>query len=258
MTSTWAAGRLDVAMPAGGRVRPDRVRGMGTEYKPLARLGNEYLSQRAIRNLRQWPRVNRIALAAPPPVLSEIGALADRAVEDHGSGPANLQACLEALDLPPWVLLAGCDTPFISADVGEQFLERCPAEADLCFSYVAAERYEAEFPGSPYLALPLRGGRIVFGSLHLARTSVLQGRRDLFERAFSARKKPWRMARLIGLSAAVKFATRRLTLGDVEARVGRLLGCACVGVESPDAAIAFDVDKPDHLLDAHRFLANYP
>lgn len=250
MTSAWAAGRLDIAMPAGGRVRPDRVEGMGTEYKPLARLGDEYLTQRVLRQAREWPCAGRIALAASDPVLTEIGHLADITVRDHGSGPANLQACLEALGSPEWVLLAGCDAPFITGEVCAHFLGRCPADADICFSYVGSERYTQAFPGSPHLGLPLRGGRIVFGSLHLARTAVLEGHRDLFERAFSARKRPWRMATIIGLRAVLRFAVRALAVSDVEARVGQLLGCRCVGVESLEAAIAFDVDKPEHLRDA--------
>lgn len=254
MNGARAAGGLDVAIPAGGRVRPDRVEGMGTCYKPLALLGNEYLIHRVIRNVRQWPSVRRVALAAPVDVLEAIGPVADLTVEDQGSGPANLAACLDALGAPPWVLLMACDAPLITAAVCESFLERCPADADICFSYVLARHYRETFPGSPYLGLPLRGDRIVFGSLHLARTAVLQGHARLFERAFAARKRVWRMLGIAGIGLARRFVTGSLTLHDVEARVGDLLSCRCVGVQCHDPAIAFDIDKPEHLEYARRLI----
>ncbi|MBD3176004.1 MAG: NTP transferase domain-containing protein [Armatimonadia bacterium] len=254
MTGPADRSTLDIAMPAGGTVRPDRVEGMGTPYKPLARLGDQYLTERVIAKLREWPRCGSIALAAGDEVLSQIGELADATSDDQGSGPANLQACLDILGDPEWVLLCGCDPPFLTGEICDRFLERCPSDADVCFSYVPAETYAAAYPGSPFLGLPLRGGRVVFGSLHLARSSVLRGRRELFERAFAARKKPWRMLGIIGLGSALRFAVRRLSLRHVEARISALLGCRCVAVESPDPAIAFDVDKPEHLRDARRIM----
>jgi len=246
---------FDVAMPAGGEVRPDRVAAMGTRWKPLADLCGRPLAEWVVRGVRSSTQVGRVALVAGPPVLQRVGHLADLTVPDRGSGPANLLAALGALG-GGRALITGCDAPLLNAAVIDDFLARAAdIEADMHFSFVRAELFEAAYPGVPFLGIKVRGGACVLGSLHLVSAEFLLEHRERLEHAFDARKRPSKLLRMIGLVTVGKYATGLLTVADIERRVGRVLGCRCAAVECDGPEIAFDVDKPEHLEAARRLLA---
>jgi GTP:adenosylcobinamide-phosphate guanylyltransferase len=69
------------------------------------------------------------------------------------------------------------------------------------------------------------------------------------------RKKPWRIARRIGLGTLMAFAFGRLSLEDAVQRLGNRIGGARIrAVDMPFAEAAIDVDRPDDLLLAGRIL----
>lgn len=248
----------DVAIPAGGEVRPDRVAGMGTRYKALADVNGKPLLTRVVERLRSCSSVGRIALVGSPPVLTQLGGLADLTAEDTGSGPGNLLRAFELLGSSGRVLFTGCDCPLLSPEMIEDFLAKCPPEAAICYSYVRSNWFAAAFPDCPFLNIRLRGGSVVGGSLHLADAGAVLGKRELLEEVFEARKKPLKMLRLLGPTPVPLYALGLLTLRAVEQRASQVLGVPCVGVESPYAEMAFDIDKPEHLEIARRIIATPP
>jgi len=246
---------FDVAMPAGGEVRPDRVADMGTRWKPLADLCGHPLAEWVVRGLRSSPQVGRIALVAGPQVLEQVGGLADLTAADRGSGPANLFAALETLG-GGRALITGCDAPFVNAEVIDSFLlGAAEVDAGMHFSFVKAGDFRDEYPGVPFLGVKLREGQCVLGSLHLISGEFLLGQQQRLEDAFEARKQTLKLLRMIGLTTVAKYVTGLLSIADVERRVGRILGCRCAAVECDRPEIAFDVDKPEHLEAARRLLA---
>ncbi len=248
--------RLDVAIPAGGEVRPDRVAGMGTRWKALADLCGKPLLARVVESLRACSLVGRVALVGSDPVLRELGDLADLTAEDTGSGPGNLLRAFELLGAEGRVLFTGCDSPLLTPAMVEDFVAQCPPEAALCYSYVRSARFAAAFPDCPFLNLRLRGGSVVGGSLHLADARAVLGAREILEEVFEARKKPLKMLRMLGPGPVPLYALGLLSIGAIERRASRILGVRCVGVESAHPEMAFDIDKPEHLEVARRLLAS--
>jgi hypothetical protein len=59
---------------------------------------------------------------------------------------------------------------------------------------------------------------------------------------FEARKRPWRMASLIGPAALIRFAAGRLGVTDLEATAQRVLQMPARAVRNCAAELAFDVD----------------
>ena len=59
---------------------------------------------------------------------------------------------------------------------------------------------------------------------------------------FEARKRPWRMASLIGPLALIRFAAGRLSVTDLEETARRLLHVPAHAVRGCAAELAFDVD----------------
>ena len=61
------------------------------------------------------------------------------------------------------------------------------------------------------------------------------------------RKRPWRLARRLGLATLLDYALGRLTMSAAIARLGRQIGLEAVLVPAPDGRAAIDVDKPEDL-----------
>lgn len=247
--------KFDVAIPAGGEVRPDRIEGMGTRYKALADVNGTPLLARTIEMLRRSPHVGRIALVASEPVLEALGELADVTGEDTGSGPGNMLRGFELLEATDRVLVTGCDAPLLRPQVVADLVERAPRDAAICFSWVRANAFAQTYPECPFLNIRLRGGSGVGGTLHLAHAPSLLAKRAPLQAAFEARKHPLEMLRMLGVAPVPLYVLGLLSAEAIARRASEILGIPCVDFESPFPEIAFDVDKPEHLEVARAMLA---
>ena len=88
----------------------------------------------------------------------------------------------------------------------------------------------------------------------LVSPTVLANSQSLMERVVSLRKKPWKLARLLGLTFVFKFFMQQLSLSELERRVSQLLGVRGVAIISPYPEIGTDVDKPSDLELAERVI----
>jgi 2-phospho-L-lactate transferase/gluconeogenesis factor (CofD/UPF0052 family) len=61
------------------------------------------------------------------------------------------------------------------------------------------------------------------------------------------RKRPWRIARRLGIGTLWSYWRGKLTLAEATARLGRSLGVKAALVPATDGRAAIDVDKPDDL-----------
>jgi hypothetical protein len=80
--------------------------------------------------------------------------------------------------------------------------------------------------------------------------------RDLVEKMVRARKKPWIMASIIGWSTALKLTSGRLSIKEVEARLGEItrLVLRAVICRRPELALDADVEHPENLAIIRRVL----
>jgi hypothetical protein len=71
---------------------------------------------------------------------------------------------------------------------------------------------------------------------------------------FEARKRPWRMASLVGPSALIRFAAGRLSVTDLEGTAQRVMQMPARAVRGCAAELAFDVDTAEEYgyATAHR------
>src|SRR5699024_8779791 len=69
------------------------------------------------------------------------------------------------------------------------------------------------------------------------------------------RKRPWRIARRIGLGTLLLYLLHRLTLATALRRLSRIVGASTAAITLAEAWAAVDVDKPADLVLAERILA---
>lgn len=144
------------------------------------------------------------------------------------------------------VLLVTADIPWWDADGVRAFVDNAP-NVDLVYPIVREEVARARFPDQPRTFVRVRDGRFTGGNAVLLKPRAIPPLLPVIDAAFHARKRPLSLARLVGFGTLLGLLTGTVRVAAVEARVEALLGVSARAFESPDAAIAADVDDPSHL-----------
>ena len=258
---------LDVILPAGGRITGEFAEMAGTDIKALIDFNGQTILRRAIHTLRATNRIGRIAVIGPAAVLAEAqNSGADLLLPEGDSGPDNILRGLHALRgkekekrregeeenssfIPhrssfSKVLILTTDLPFLTADALNTFLDACPSEADVAVPVVTEAEFSGRFPGTANEYVKLRDGGYTIGCAFVLNGETLLRNEAHLRALFAARKSQWQMARLVGFGTILKFATRRLTVEELEARASAIAGCRGVAVRHSPPELAYDIDLP--------------
>ena len=180
----------------------------------------------------------------------------DVPVLEQGSLLANLAAGFAGLDPTAPVLAVAADLPLLTPAAIDAFVDAALAmDADLRYAVVSRADLARACPGVRKTFVRLRDGVFAGGSAFVMTPVAFARARPIIERAIAARKRPWQLARLLGLSTLLGLATGQLRIAALEARVGRITGIRARAVICRDAEIAVDADRPDDLVLMARCLA---
>ncbi|HXF83281.1 MAG TPA: nucleotidyltransferase family protein [bacterium] len=236
----------DAIVLAGGGVEPGLPAGLAT--KALLEVGGRPLLAYVLAALWGAPSVGRIAVVGPAAALEAAADVV--AVPDRGAIMDNVVAALEALRSADPVLVVAADIPLLTAQAVEEFLAACAKHsADFHYAIVPQEAIERAFPGARKTFVRVADGTFTGGSVMRVNPAVIDRVRPFVERIIASRKKPWLLAQVFGWAIVMKFASGRLTIAEMEAKVTELLGITARAVILPRPELALDVDmgKPENL-----------
>lgn len=232
--------RFDAVITAGGRIDGAYAREAGTSVKALARLGGVTMLERAIEALR-GAGAERIAVVGDAAVRDVCGGHVERAIDDGGSGGANLRRALRAWPDERPLLYATSDLPYVDGASVRAFVEQLSPET-LALPLATHEAYVARFPEAPPCGIALAGERVVNGGLFW----LPAGSRARIERVavalFDARKHPFAMARIVGPAILLRALLGTLSVELLEARARERLGIPARAVRDSRPELAFDAD----------------
>lgn len=239
--------KLDVILPAGGRIDEAFAAEAGTPIKALVKVGGKSVLERTIEAVRGTGRVDRIVVIGPEPCREEGRRLgAEHTLEEGSTGPDNIFRGLECLlkedRKPTRLLVVTTDLPFLSSQIFLDYLALCPPEKEFTVPLIAKETYRSTFPGSDATYVRLRDGAWTTGCAYVMSVDALLTARPHIERVFENRKSKLGMARLLGPAFICKWLARRLTVPDVENKVVNLLGVNGAAVPDSPPELAFDID----------------
>lgn len=237
----------DAVVLAGGGVEPGLPAGL--ENKAFLNVAGRPLLAYVLDALRGAPSVGRIAVAGPGAAVAAVSTEV-LAVSDHGTIMDNVVGALEALRAAAPVLVIASDIPLLTPRAVEDFLAACAKDsADFHYAIVPQEAIERAYPGARKTFVRVAEGTFAGGSVMRVNPAVVDRVRTFVDRVVAARKKPWLLAQVFGWSIVMKFASGRLTIGEMEARVTELLGITARAVPRADPELALDVDvgKPENL-----------
>lgn len=199
--------------------------------------------------LRASRGISRIAVVGPEAPIRAL--LPDVVPVPDGAGIMdNVVRAVRVLGSTVPVLVVASDLPLLTPEVVEDFLSRCEQEgADFHYAIVPQDVMLRRFPGARKTFVRVTDGTFTGGSVMLFNPAVIDRVRVFVERVIAARKKPWLLAQAFGWSIVMKFASGRLSIAEMEAKVTELLGITARAVITPHPELALDVDvgKPENV-----------
>ncbi len=227
--------------------RPDPVaQAAGVAHKALAEVGGAPMLARVAAALR-GAGVGRIAVSTSHPRVAELArALGADVLPASPLGPsASVLQGARTLRAP--LLVTTADHALLEPAWIERFLADAPAGADVCALLAPRTAVEAADPGAHRTWLTFADGVWSGCNLFLIRTAAGLQAVEFWRRVEAQRKRPWRMAALIGPGVLLRHALGRLTLGDAVERLGRAADVRASVVPCPYGLCAADVDSADDL-----------
>jgi len=225
--------QLNAAVTAAGRLAPQEARRYGTAIKALVSVGGRTLLARLIDSLRDVPEIGRITVVGPTEAKA-CGAAVDLWLDERETGEENLLAALRG---------AGAGRLLVSAHSIGDLLRRTPADVDCAYPIFTRTEFEKAFPGGRSSFARLADGEWTGGSTMVLNADLVLRNERLLRRAFAARKNLTGLALLLGPALALRFATGRLCVRDIQKRIDSLTGGSMIAIRGADPALAMDCDS---------------
>jgi GTP:adenosylcobinamide-phosphate guanylyltransferase len=231
---------------AGSRGGADPVAAYaGATHKALVHLQGRTLLARVVGALKAAGATRIAVVTSHPDVRAEASRLGVETLDEAAGPSLSVKAGAERLGTP--LLVTTADHALLDPVWVERFLADTPREADVAALVAARATVEAAAPTTQRTWLKLADGHWSGCNLFYLASDRALGVVDLWRRVEAERKRPWRMARILGLGMLLSYATGRLTLKAAAARLGDLAGVRAAVVETPYGLASVDVDKPADL-----------
>jgi len=227
---------------------------VGASHRALIPIAGVPMLERVLETLAKTGVAHTTISIDEPPVLERVPAIAARLVagavtlrRSAESPASSVLDCLRASGNGP-VLVTTADHPLLTTEiVGRFWSEAAGSGADIAVGVVTESVFRSRYPSLPRTFIRLGADAFSGANLFAFLTPRGAGVADFWRRAESHRKTPWRLARVFGASALLRFATGRLTVDAALARLEVLTGARAVLVRLPFAEAAIDVDRASDL-----------
>ena len=243
---------------AGGPHDELAARTPGAPNKAFVDICGMTLVERTLRALRASPSVGRIIVVAPASTHALAAlALADECRPDGERIRDSLRSGLR--DLPPDedVLISTSDLPVLTAASIDDYVARArEKDADLTYGCLERRVHMEKYPQVPHTWAPLRDGTYCGTGFITIRPRVFPSLERFIEQLGRARKNPLHLARLFGVRVLLRFAVRRLSIAQAEARASYVIGARVRAVVSPYPEIGVNVDRVSDIALAEQLLSS--
>jgi len=244
---------------AGARCKGSLLETTRQPYKALVRVGGKTLLEHCLDALRQCQTVDNAVVVGPAECRSLVATAGPRFswLPCGETLLDNLLAGAQAVGgAGDMILACAADAPLMGPAEIDRVVSRSVATYKaFLYPIVSKEVSEAAFPGCTRTYARLRDGSFTGGNLMLVSRRLLLANAARISAAFAARKKPLKLARMLGLWLAIRLPFGKVTIAEAEERAGRMLGVPVAAVICDDAAVGMDVDKAEDLAVVETALA---
>lgn len=244
---------VDAVVLAGG---DGAVLDPACRFKGLLPIAGKPMVEWVLDALNAAETVHEVAVVVP--TAENLGAWVDRAgklVVSNGSFVDNIIAGSGAFRADRQVLLVTGDIPALTPEAVDSFVRQSTATgAQATYPLIREADMLEQYPGSERTFVRMADGKVTGGNMMLIDPVLLDRNREIGGRIFATRKNPIAMARVIGVRFVFRLVLGKLTVAEVEAKLGELIGGTGAAVYTSEASIGADVDKPVDVIVAERVL----
>ena len=230
---------MRAVITAGGLVEGSFAAAIGTRVKALAPFGAATLLD-VVLEACSSAGIDGVAVIGGAEVWAHLAGRDVRVIDAALDGGTNVLRALDAWPGERFVYLTS-DMPFAGGPGLRDLIARS-AEFALTMALADVDAYSGRFPGAPDHSVVLGGERVANGNAFVIAPAAVDPARSLATKLFAARKSLPKLALLLGPWLCLRFATRRLTIADLEAFGRRKLGVRVGAVRGCDPGLCYDVD----------------
>ncbi|MGZ5795095.1 MAG: nucleotidyltransferase family protein [Croceibacterium sp.] len=247
--------RLTALVLAGSRPgAPDPVAASeGVAHKVLAIVGGRTLLERVVHALREHG-VAEVAVSANNPAVEAEALRLGTTLMPAARGPSESVGLAFKRFGAPLLVTTG-DHPLLEARWITDLVEGTPGPADVAMMLAERGRVERAAPGTRRTWLSFADGQWSGCNLYLLASPNAGRAIAAWKQVEADRKRPWRIARRLGLGTLWNYWRGKLTLAAAIARLGATLGVTTALVPAKDGRAAIDVDKPEDLALVRKLVA---
>ena len=192
--------------------------------------------------------INQVAVVAPADARKVVEALGAQWVEAGDSLTENVRRGAASLPRDQALLMVSGDIPLLKEAMVEDFIRRAESTgADIVYPIVDKNLCEQKYPLVRRTYVGLKDGTYTGGNLIYLRPGALVYALRFLQKAYQARKKPWRLAAMLGWKFILQLLMHNAKLEEVEQKASQLLGVKAKAVVVPYPEIGIDIDKQDDL-----------
>ena len=232
---------------------------LGYTNKALLPIRGKIMVQYIIDALRGSAFIDGIAIIGDENALAreiQIDSDKDIILPEKEQMIDNVVKGLEHFQREDKVLIITADIPFITPAAIDDFIKASlDSKGDLTYPIISKEAQEEAFPQMKRTYIKLREGTFTGGNMFLVNPAIVDRCIDMARYMMEHRKKPWKMAKMLGISFLARLLMGTLTLKGLEKRVAHLLNIEPKAIISSYAEVGNDVDKPSDVEYAEKYLS---
>jgi len=225
-------------------------------YEAFIDIGGKPMLCFVLNALLKSEKIGKIFVAGPMKLLAELDL--PEKVRLVQSGETILDTVVNgitALGSLEKTLIVTVDVPFITTEAIDDFLMQCQAEeGDFYYPIIEKSISEAKFPQSKRTYVKLTDGTFTGGNIFLVKPEIIPNCMRIAKQIIANRKKPWRLASLLGWITLLKFIFGYLSLEAAKKRASKILAMQGVVIISDYPEIGMDVDKLSDALLVEQYL----
>lgn len=230
--------QVNALVLAGGKIKDFEEGG----YKAFLPIGNSKMLDYVINALKESSLVSKIAVTSVPrdQDLSSNGFEIIPPKRDLISSIAN---ALEGLPEKKTLLVAS-DIPLLTSEMIDNFIEECEKyDDDFYYPLIPKDSVMKTFPTTKRTYFTLTEGIFTGGNIFMVTNETFLKNQELAKKVYADRKKPHKIAMILGLKFLYRFFRKTLTLADAEQKVSEIIGGKAKAIVFPFPEVGTDVDK---------------
>ena len=211
------------------------------KYEALINLNERALIDYVVETFKDIKVIDKIIIVGPKSIANRFDDVSY--VPGQDSLIDSIKAGLELVE-SEYSMIATADIPLISVEAIEAFLSECSLdEADFYYPIIPKESIKRRFSKVKGTFINLVEGDFTGGNIFLLRKDSLLGLENFLEKTLKWRKKPWKLAYLLGFRFIIKLLTGQLSLPLIEEEVYNLTNYKGKAVIMDYPEIGFDIDN---------------